>query len=104
MMKEVKIIWGIFSALSLVLILCLFFLKSHQILELTPTCISVKKFNQECFMCGMTRAFICCSKLDFTSAYRFNRGSIFLYTFMYLNLISYLKYVYYTLNLKKSTK
>lgn len=83
--NEIKIVWAIITFFILVLFISLFYFKGTSILTYTPTCYSVKMYNKECSLCGMTRAFVKISELKFYEAYKLNNGSIALFSIMIFN-------------------
>lgn len=78
--------WGSIALLFITIIFPLFF-DSNTVLEATPTCYSVARFNKECSLCGMTRAFIEITNLNLKTATLLNRGSIPLFLIILLNSI-----------------
>lgn len=100
--KELKIVWGIGSLLLLFLVFSFLFFDSITILENAPTCSSIKMLNKECIMCGMTRAFVKCSNLNFSEAYRLNNGSVYLYFITVMNILFYSIYFMKSNNLLRT--
>lgn len=78
--------WGSIALLFITIIFPLFF-DSNTVLEATPTCYSVARFNKECSLCGMTRAFIEITNLNLKTATLLNRGSVPLFLIILLNSI-----------------
>ncbi len=80
----IKITWIIYSALILtVLFLTSFF--PETLYSISPVCYSISLYGEECFMCGMTRAFIEISDGNFINAYYLNRLSLFLFSASMIN-------------------
>ncbi|MEO8209711.1 MAG: DUF2752 domain-containing protein [bacterium] len=101
---SLEIAWIIYSLIILsVLILSAFF--PEVLIKISPVCISKMYYGEECFMCGMTRAFVEISKGDFSKAYSFNNFSLILFSLFVLNELLFLYYSLYQLrsglNLKK---
>ena len=93
--NALKIIWMVITLLTTLLILIPFIVDRDKILNNTPVCISVSKYNVECALCGMTRAFIEISNGNFIKAYTLNKGSLFLYVaFLANSLIFILNSIY----------
>lgn len=59
----------------MLLILFLSFFFPDVLLKLSPVCVSKTMLNEECFMCGTTRAFIEASRGNFTGAASLNKFS-----------------------------
>lgn len=91
--KVLLIVWTIISIILTIIILSPFFFNKQTILELAPTCLSVKQFNVECAFCGMTRAFIEIINLNFNKANTFNGISLYLYFSFLLNTIIYFLFI-----------
>jgi hypothetical protein len=83
------IVWSIITIILFFILLFPFIAKDNIVLKVSPTCISVIKYHRECPMCGMTRSFIEISHCKFSSAFHYNRGSIFLYIIFLLNIVFY---------------
>ena len=86
-----KIVWIIFSALALLVIVITAF-SAETLHEISPVCLSKSLYGEECFMCGMTRAFVEISEGNFINAYILNKLSIFLFSVMSLNSILFILY------------
>jgi hypothetical protein len=78
--------WGSIALLFITIVFPLLF-DSNTVLEATPTCYSVSRFNRECSLCGMTRAFIEITNLNLKAATLLNSGSIPLFLIILLNSI-----------------
>lgn len=95
-LKEVKqafkIIWWIFSIAGLIIVFVSVFLKHDLVLSISPTCVSMKYFNKECILCGMTRAFLEIGDLRLALAYHLNRGSIILFLLFCVNSIVFITF------------
>lgn len=99
-----KIIWMVITLLTTLLILIPFIVDRDKILNNTPVCISMSKYNVECALCGMTRAFIEISNGNFVKAYSLNKGSPFIYiAFLSNSLIFILNSMYYLISKNRIT-
>jgi len=87
-----KIVWIIYSALVLIVILITLF-SSGTLLEFSPVCISKSLYGEECFMCGMTRAFAEISAGNFQKAGILNKLSLYLFSVMTFNSVIFILYV-----------
>lgn len=98
-LKEIKTAlkttWVIISLFTTLIILIPFIVDRNNILKITPVCISVSKFNVECALCGMTRAFIEISDGNIKKAYFFNNGSIILYLIFLTNSLIFILTSFY---------
>jgi hypothetical protein len=105
--EAVKIVWIIYSALILLVILITFF-SPETLYKISPVCYSISMYGLECFMCGMTRAFIEISGGNFFNAYNLNRLSIFLFSVLLINSAVFVFYIFTKfkaiLNKKRSVK
>lgn len=97
--QALKIVWFIYSLLGIMVIFISTSFSEGTVLNITPTCFSVKYFNSECHFCGMTRAFINIGKLNFFEALKLNKGSIFLFIVILANSLLFIKHA--TFNLTK---
>lgn len=86
-----KIVWIIYSAIALLVIAITVF-SAGTLHEISPVCLSKSLNGEECFMCGMTRAFIEISEGNIINAYILNKLSIFLFSVMSLNSILFILY------------
>ena len=85
--KAIKTVWQIFSVVTLLVILASIFMPESLLYENIPVC-EYKTIGKECFLCGMTMAFVEISKLNFNLALQLNSVSLLFYsTFMANNLI-----------------
>lgn len=82
--EAIKIVWILYSALILIVILLTIF-SPETLYKISPVCYSISMFGTECFMCGMTRAFIEISGGNFSNAYDLNRLSLFLFSASLIN-------------------
>lgn len=81
---SIAVVWKIYSAIILlVIILSVFF--PELLIKISPVCISKSVYGEDCFMCGMTRAFVEIPKGNFPEAYMLNSFSIILYSLFILN-------------------
>ncbi len=87
-----KIVWMIYSVLFLLLIL-ITLLSPETLLKVSPVCISKSLYGEECFMCGMTRAFTKISEGNFPEAAQLNKFSVFLFSAMILNSFFFLIFI-----------
>ena len=86
-----KIVWIIYSAIALLVIAITVF-SAGTLHEISPVCLSKSLNGEECFMCGMTRAFVEISEGNIINAYILNKLSIFLFSVMSLNSILFILY------------
>lgn len=85
--KAIKIVWQFFSIVTLFVILGSLLIPESLLYKNIPVC-EYKAIGKECFLCGMTTAFMDISKLNFNLALQLNSGSLLLYcTFVANNLI-----------------
>ena len=89
---SVKIVWIIYSLLILIILLLAFFLP-EILLRISPVCLSKSLYGEECFMCGMTRAFIKISGGNFQDANAMNNFSLYLFSIFVLNSIIFFCYI-----------
>ena len=75
-----RIVWIVISGIVLATLLAPWILTPEQIAAATPKCEWKVRYGKECFLCGMTTAFIEITHGQFRDAQRANRGSIPLYT------------------------
>lgn len=101
MKSAIKTAWVFYSTAIVMLILLLFILPGEVILNNTPLCESISRYNIECFACGMTRGFVHISQFEFHEASEINRGSIYVFVIFVLNTLLFIKYL---INLKRSEK
>ena len=87
-----KIVWIIYSAIALLVIAITVF-SAGTLHEISPVCLSKSLNGEECFMCGMTRAFVEISEGNIINAYILNKLSIFLFSVMSLNSILFILYI-----------
>ncbi|MBV6478873.1 MAG: hypothetical protein HGGPFJEG_01630 [Ignavibacteria bacterium] len=59
-------------------------------LKLTPACISKTVYNDECFMCGTSRAFIEASNGNFSEASILNKFSPYLFVIFFILSLNFL--------------
>jgi len=79
------IVWTILSIIIFFILITPFFLSHDSILKLAPCCASPIKYNKECALCGMSRAFIAISERKISLAYSYNKAAIPTYTAFVLN-------------------
>ena len=70
------LVWSILSMIILSVLIAPLFLSQDTILKLTPDCVSRTKYNRECPLCGMSRAFIAISEGNLGVAYFSNKAAI----------------------------
>tara|TARA_B100001741_G_C16510740_1_gene579552 strand:+ start:514 stop:843 length:330 start_codon:yes stop_codon:yes gene_type:complete len=84
--SSLLIAWGMISILIIAVLIVPFLIKSDLILQNMPICPS--KLNQSnCFLCGMTQAFIEISHGNLDIAQEINQLSIPLYSIFTINSI-----------------
>lgn len=86
-----KIVWIVYSALVL-LVLVITVFSAGTLYDISPVCLNKSLNGEECFMCGMTRAFVEISEGNIINAYILNKLSIFLFSVMSLNSILFILY------------
>lgn len=94
MKSAIKTAWAFYSIAIVMLLLLLFILPGEVILNNTPLCESISRYNIECFACGMTRGFVHISELEFNEAAGANRGSILVFSSFLLNTLLFFKYLF----------
>lgn len=87
----IKIVWILYSALNLIVILITIF-SPETLYKISPVCYSVSLYGEECFMCGMTRAFVEISDGNFQNAGTLNSLSIYVFGLMAFNSILFIFY------------
>jgi len=97
----ILITWTIISVITTIILLFPLFADKQTVLKNAPTCISKSRFNVECQLCGMTRAFIEISNGCFTNAYNLNKGSLIVYLSFLLNSIVFIVHSIYITFFKK---
>ncbi len=90
---SLKSVWIIFS-LIITTGLTISVLYPETLISAAPVCYSKILFNTECFMCGMTRAFINISAGKFSEASDLNVMSIAVYFIFAVNTIVFLYYLF----------
>ncbi|KFC20205.1 DUF2752 domain-containing protein [Chryseobacterium sp. FH1] len=91
--NAILIVWQVSAVVSILILLVLFFVDEQKILSQLPVCEARKK-GLECFLCGSTHAFIELKKLNFGSAFAFNKLSPFMFVLLILNSLFFLKYLF----------
>ena len=99
--QAILIVWTVITIISFLIIIFPLCADRQTVLKNSPTCISKSRFNIECCLCGMTRAFIEISNGNISSAISFNKGSIPLFFIILLNSVLYIFYLIFRI---KSTK
>ncbi|MFV0306026.1 MAG: DUF2752 domain-containing protein [Moheibacter sp.] len=90
--KALKIIWMI-TVIFPIVILLLVFLFDDKTLSIVPEC-EYKAKGIKCILCGSTRAFLEIKNLNFHKAYELNNLSIFIFGFLILNSILFIKNIF----------
>jgi hypothetical protein len=80
-----RIVWIAISTIVLGTLLAPWILTPEQIATATPKCEWKVRYGRECFLCGMTTAFIDIAHGRLREAERSNRGSIPLYSGFLIN-------------------
>jgi hypothetical protein len=87
--REVKaglrISWYVMGALILAILIVPAVVSAERIYAAAPRCEWKTKYGRECFMCGMTTAFVEISRGRPGDAQRSNRGSVPLYSVLVMN-------------------
>ncbi len=89
-LREIKIVWIVFSVVIILLFLGLLILDNKTLMSLSPKCISVLSGHGTCFFCGMTRAFLEIKNFNFKSAYLLNWFSVPLFLFFIFNSLVFI--------------
>lgn len=79
------IVWLIVSIATFILILLPFVVPQHQLAQYIPECEWQTQFQKPCAFCGMSTAFYAISRGAFTTAYRLNPLSLYIYFALVLN-------------------
>lgn len=87
-----KIVWVIYSVIIFLLV-SVTLLSPETLLKVSPVCLSKSLYGEECFMCGMTRAFEKISGGSFPEAAHFNKFSVVLFSAMILNSFIFLIFI-----------
>jgi hypothetical protein len=80
-----RISWGVMGALILAILIAPWVLSAEQIRAAAPRCERQTKSGRECFMCGMTTAFVEISRGRLGDAQQSNRASVLLYSMFVIN-------------------
>lgn len=99
--NALNFVWMISALLFVLIFSVLLFFPEHLILSTIPICESQVK-GGSCFLCGASRAFVEIAKLNFSTAYNFNKGSILLFAIMAINLLTYLYFNHFYNKIFKS--
>jgi hypothetical protein len=89
LIEALSIIWMMSAMLFVIIIAVILVTPESALLSIIPTCEN-KKNGSSCFLCGTSRGFIEITKLNFSSAHSYNKGSIILFTTMGINFFMYL--------------
>ena len=81
---EILVVWGIASAIFLTTAVSPFVLTDLTLFQISSF-VRFSEFHGDCFLCGMTRAYIAISNLDLVGATKLNAFSLPLWTFSVLN-------------------
>ncbi|MBS1552327.1 MAG: DUF2752 domain-containing protein [Bacteroidetes bacterium] len=87
-----KIVRIIISIIIFV-ILFLSFIFPEVLLNISPVCVSRLLYGRECFMCGMTRAFVEISSGRFSEAFELNKFSVFIFIMFTINSILFFAFI-----------
>ena len=90
---SLEIVWMI-SSLIIAAVLFLAYFFPETLCSLSPVCISKSLYGEECFMCGMTRAFVFISGGNFIKASELNSLSIYLFSVFAINTIVFIICLY----------
>lgn len=74
--RSLFLAWLSMSLIVLPVLIAPLVLPAETILRLEPVCEWKAKYNKECVLCGMSRAFIRIAQGEFSQAASLNRGSI----------------------------
>jgi len=96
--RAIIIIWKISAIISALILISVLVMDRDFLLSKVPTCPS-KLQNQECILCGSSRAFFEIKEFNFKAAYGLNKLSIFVFLGMLINTSIFLFYI--IKNLKK---
>lgn len=89
---SVRVVWLIVSVILLsVIVMSVYF--PGLLINSAPVCLSKVTYNSECFMCGMTRAFIEIPAGNLSGALELNTFSITLYFIFVLNSAAFIIYL-----------
>lgn len=106
--KKIKfaffVVWIIMSGAILCVLTAPYILSNDAINKIVPQCEWKAKYNKECFMCGMTRAFVYISHGDFIRAREMNKLSLFLFSGFVLNEIFLMFFLLIFIRNKLKTK
>lgn len=80
-----RIVWIVISSVMLATLVGPWILTPGQIAAAVPPCERKARYGKECFLCGMTTAFIDISRGRLRAAQRSNHGSVPLYAGFLLN-------------------
>jgi hypothetical protein len=82
-----RIVWRALSLAALSAVLAPWMFSAEQIAAVVPKCEWKARYGKECFLCGMTTAFIAIAHGRVGEAERVNRGSVPLYAGLVVNQI-----------------
>jgi hypothetical protein len=81
-----RIVWLALSFAALGAVLTPWMFSAEQIAAVVPKCEWKARYGRECFLCGMTTAFIAIAHAHVGEAERANRASVPLYAGLVVNL------------------
>ena len=88
------LVWSILSIIILFILIGPLLLPQDSILELAPGCVSRIKYNKECSLCGMSRAFIAISKGNLEIVYSANKAAVPIYLSFVFNEVFFLGVIF----------
>ncbi len=86
---SIEIAWIIYSVVILLILILSVFLP-ETLIKISPVCVSKMYYGEECFMCGMTRAFVEISTGNFSKANSLNNFSLILFSVFILNTLLFI--------------
>lgn len=98
-----RIVWIIISV-TILSVLTLSFLFPELLIKISPVCVSKSVYGVECFMCGMTRAFVEISSFNFSEAFEMNKLSLILFSVFFINSITFTSYIIKSISIRLTRK
>jgi hypothetical protein len=80
------IVWSLFNLAWLWALMCLLFFPA----SINNVSSALREPHDNCLLCGMTRAFECIARGHFHEALSLNRGSLYLFAFLSINLVVFI--------------
>lgn len=96
-----RIVWIILSIFIFAILILSFFFP-YTFMDISPVCVSKSVYGAECFMCGMTRAFIEISSGRFSEAFNLNKLSLILFSVFFINSVIFISYIIKTISVRVS--